>query len=281
MPNAAQIQTDQNTSFLLVGNKGTHKTWFIGTCPTPAYIFDLDNGMAIHQGREDIDYDSFKEVARARAGTDGKKPEDKITLTKWQKDQGWYEWGTAWPAILNKLNEIGRSMDAGTCKYKTIAFDSLTTLTDVALTYILRGHATPDNPSGEFKDGRQMWLPFLNNMSELFGQFSAWPVIKVLTAHVAKDENLLEGITEKLPLVPGQFRGKVGIYFDEVYYTDVKVENDPKVQGQKKETFFFKCHQDGFVKMAASRKLNLPDGLATDYRVIMDHVRKSKLQVAK
>lgn len=260
--NAANIKPEENTSFLLIGNKGTHKTWFIGTCPTPAYVFDLDNGMAVHAGRADIDFDSFREIARCRAGTEGRKAEDKLTLTDWQRDQGWYEWGRAWPAILDKLNEIGRSMDAGTCPYKTIAFDSLTTLTDVALTYILHEHADGGNLSGEFKDGRQMWQPFLNNMSELFGQFSTWPVIKVLTAHIKKDENLLEGTTEKLPLVPGQFAGKVGIYFDEVYYTDAK---DQK--------FTFKCQQGSMEKMAASRKYNLPNGLETDFRAIIKHTQ--------
>jgi hypothetical protein len=274
LPSGADIKLDGRTSFLLVGNKGTRKTGFIGTCPTPAYVFDLDNGMAVHHGRADIHFDTFKEIARCRAGTDGKKKEDLLQLTDWQRKEGWYEWGQSYPAILDKLNAIGRSMDAGTCPYQTIAFDSLTTLTEVALSYILKGHATSDNPSGEFKDGRQMWLPFLTNMSELFGQFSAWPVVKVLTAHVRKDENLLDGSTERLPLVPGQFSGKVGIYFDEVYYTDVKVE-PVKVAGkpdQKKETFFFRCHQDGIIKMAASRKLNLPDGLPTDYREIMKYV---------
>lgn len=262
MPNAADIKLDDNTSFLLVGDKGTHKTFFIGTCPQPSYTFDLDNGFAIHAGK-DMDYDTFKEVSFG------------VKLADWQKAAGWYEWGMAWPAILKKINDIGKAMDEKP-HYKTLAFDSLTMLTDCALTYILKGHATADNPTGVFKDGRQMWQPFLSNMSELFGQFSAWPVTKVLTAHIKRDENLLLGTTEKLPLVPGQFSGKVGVFFDEVYYTEVKVEGTPK-----KETFYFRCHQDGAIKMAASRKLNLPDGLATDFQAIMAHVKKSHLKVAK
>lgn len=277
MPSGADISLDENTSFLLVGDKGTHKTFFTGTCPQPSYTFDLDNGFAIHQGRADMDFDRFKEVSRCRPGTAGTKEEDKIKVTDWQREQGWYEWGTAWTAILDKLNKIGKSMDAGTCKYKTLSFDSLTLLTDAASTYIKKQNATSENPSGEFKDGRQFWGVFLNNMSELFGQFSAWPVTKVLTAHIKRDENLLLGTTEKLPLVSGQFAGKVGVYFDEVYYTEVKVDKDPKDANQKKESFYFRCHQDGIIKMAASRKLNLPDGLPTDYKAIMEHVRKLKV----
>lgn len=266
MPNAADITLDDATSFLLVGDKGTHKTWFTGTCPQPSYTFDLDNGFAIHAGRADMDYDTFKEVSWG------------VKLADWQKKAGWYEWGMAWPAILEKINTIGKAMDKGDGKqYQTLAFDSLTMLTDVALTYILKGHADPSNPRGEFKDGRQMWQPFLSNMSNLFGQFTAWPVTKVLTAHIKRDENIILGTTEKLPLVPGQFSGKVGVYFDEVYYTEVKVEKDPKDATQKKETFYFRCHQDGIIKMAASRKLNLPDGLPTDFKAIMEHVRKLKV----
>lgn len=259
MPSGADISIDDNTSFLLVGDGGTHKTFFIGTCPQPSFTFDLDAGFAIHQGRADMDFALFKEVSQG------------VKLTDWQKASGWYEWGMAWPAIKDQLNKIGKSMDAGECKYKTLAFDSLTMLVDCALSYILKAHATADNPSGIFKDGRQMWQPFLSNMSELFGQFSAWPITKILTAHVKRDENITTGFTERLPLVSGQFSGKVGIYFDEVYYTDVKVTG---TSPNKKEEFFFKCHQDGMIKMAKSRKYNLPDGLATDYREIIKHLKK-------
>lgn len=269
MPSGADITLDDNTSFLLVGDGGTHKTFFIGTCPQPSYTFDLDNGFAIHQGRADMDFDRYKELSF------GQK------LQPWHiKEGGWYEWGTAWPAILKKLNEIGKLMDTGENKYKTLAFDSLTLLTDAASTYIKKMNVKPDNPSGEFKDGRQFWGVFLNNMSELFGQFSAWPVMKVLTAHIKRDENLALGTTEKLPLVSGQFSGKVGVYFDEVYYTEVKTENDAKVPGGKKETFFFHCHQDGIIKMAKSRKYNLPDGLPTDFASIIGS-RKPLLKAVK
>lgn len=269
MPSGADIKPDENTSFLLVGDGGTHKTWFIGTCPQPSFTFDLDNGFSIHRGRADMDFQLFKEVPRVRAGAaeDSNKKEDLMVLTQWQKDNGWYEWGTAWPAILKKLNEIGLSMDAGTNKYKTLAFDSLTLLTDAASTYIKKQNATALNPSGEFKDGRQFWGVFLNNMSELFGQFSAWPVTKVLTAHVKRDENQLLGTMEKLPLVSGQFSGKVGIYFDEVYYTEAK-------KTPTGYDFTIKTQQDGTVKMAKSRKYNLPDGLPTDFRAIMEHLKK-------
>lgn len=257
MPNAADIKIDDNTSFLLVGDGGTKKTTFIGTCPGPIYIFDLDAGVSVLRGRSDIDYDLFKEVSK------GQK------ITQWQKDAGWYEWGTAWPAILRKLNEIGKAIDDGTNKYRTLGVDSLTLLTDCCLSFIIKQNG------GEFKDGRQMWGVFLNNMSELFGQLSAWPLVKVLTAHVKRDENLVLGTTEKLPNVPGQFSGKVGVYFDEVYFTEVLTKDDKNV-ALKEPLFVARTVQDGTIRQAKSRKYNLPDKSPLDFRKIMEIVAARK-----
>lgn len=255
MPSGADIQLTDSTSFLLIGDGGTHKSFFIGTCPSPIYVFDCDNGNAIWTGRTDVHFDLYKEASR------GQK------LTDWQKAQGWYEWGTAWPAVLRKLNEIGKAIDAGTCQYKTLGIDSLTLLTDICLSYITKSNG------GDFKDGRQLWGVFLNNMSELFSQLTAWPLIKVLTAHVKRDENPLQGTTEKLPNVPGQFSGKVGVYFDEVYYTEVKVEG---VSPNRTQTFVLRTLQDGTIKQAKSRKFNVPDGTVTDYQAILRWVQGRK-----
>jgi hypothetical protein len=259
MPSAKDIKLDDNTSFLLIGEGGTHKTFFIGTCPLPAFVFDLDDGMAIHAGRENIDYETYKELPK------GQK------IQKWQAEKGgWYEYGKAWPAIVKKLNEIGLTMDTGECKYKTLAFDSLTLLTDLCLNSVIS-----DNGGNEYKDGRQMWGAFLNKMTWLFSQFTSWPVLKVLTAHVKRDDNLVTGMVEKLPNVPGQFSGKVGVYFDEVYYTEVKmVPSDPKKPDSPRvPAFVFKSVQDGTVKQAKSRKYNLPNDTPTDFNEVMKIIK--------
>jgi hypothetical protein len=254
MPSAADIKLDDWTSFLLAGEGGTKKTSFIGTVAKelgPAYIFDMDNGMAPLAGRSDIDYDLYKETSKNQP------------LMQWQKEGGWYEWGTAYPALLKKLNDIGKAIDAGNNKYKVVAIDSLTLLTDVALSYIVKQNG------GEFKDGRQMWNVFLNNMSELFGQLTAWPVVKVLTAHIKKDDNLVMGTVEKLPNVPGQFSGKVAVYFDEVYYTEIKAG-----------IAILRTVQDGTIKQAKSRKYNIPDGTPADFGEIMKIINTRRKPVA-
>lgn len=278
MPNAADIQLDMGGSFLLVGDGGTHKTFFIGTCPQPSLTFLFDKGgMNVHRGRADMDYFEFKEVPRIYPGsiTTEKKLGEPYKLTDAEKANGWYEWGTSWPAFLKLLNDLGRSIDRGECKYKTIALDSITTLSDSVSSFIKKGNATGDNPDGEYKDGRQFWGEYLNKMSLFFDQYSAWPINKVVTAHVRRDDNLMTGMVEKLPLISGQFSGKVGIYFDEVYYTEVQVTTDSKDTSKKLEKFTFRCHQDGIIKMAKSRKYGLPDGLPTDFNAIMEWVKKN------
>lgn len=275
MPNAADIKLDESGSFLLIGDGGTHKTFFIGTCPSPIYIFSFDKGGTnVLRGRSDVDYDEFKEVPRIYPGSEtaARPGGEPYKLTEAEKAKGWYEWGTAWPAFVRMLNDKGRLIDQGQCKYKTFGVDSITTLSDALTNFILKSNVKADNPTGEYKDGRQFWGEYLTKMSFFFDQFSAWPINKVVTAHMKRDDNILTQVSERLPLISGQFAGKVGIYFDEVYYTEVKTEGQGK---DKKDVFSFRCHQDGTIKMAKSRKYNLPDGLPTDFNAIMEWVKKN------
>lgn len=257
MPNAADIQIKDDASFLLVGDGGTHKTYFIGTCPSPIYVFDLDKGMSIHKGRSDIDYDTFRELPKDQK----LDPKGKI----FRSEDGWYEWGTAWPAFLKKLNELGRSIDNDTCKYRTIGVDSLTMLTDIAQSYILRQN---NRIAMEQRD----WGAFLSNMTTVFSQLTGWPLIKILTAHIKRDENQLTQTVEKLPLVPGQFAGKVPVLFDEVYFTDYK--STPKKAGEPARTmqWFLQTQPDGVIKQAKSRKYNVPSGTETTFPAVLKYM---------
>lgn len=244
MPNAADIKIDSDASFLLVGDGGTHKTYFIGTCPSPIWVGDTDKGMAVLAGRSDIDYDTFKELPR----------DEKLEGSGRFKGEGWYEYGYAWPALLKKVNEIGRSIDNGTCKYRTIALDSLTMATQICQSYILRENKRKQM---EIQD----WGAFLNNMTALYSQLTGWPLIKVATAHIQRDENLVNKVTEKLPLVPGKFAGVVPVLFDEVYYTEIK------------DNKWVLTTRDPMMKQAKSRKYDVPNGTPTDFPSVLKHIQ--------
>lgn len=259
MPKTSDIQLGQRTSFLLVGDSGTLKTTFLGTLPKPTYIIDTDKGLGTLAGIPDIEYDSFMELPW------GEKIKGNL------KEEGFFEWGTAWPAITEKINEkIGRPLDAGTCAFKAIGVDSLTMLTDCCTTFILKSEGK--RRISDYKDGRQFWGAFLNNMSEFFGQLNSWPLVKAATAHVRRDENQYTGLTEKMPLIPGQFSAKVSVYFDEVYFTDII--NVPVKAGEPKITKpVLWTETDSTMRQARSRTLHLPTGkLPPDYNAIMKFV---------
>ena len=250
MPSAKDIQLNDDTAFLLIGDGGTHKSWFIGTCPSPIYVFDFDKGMDIHAGRSDIDYDTFKELQR------GQKLEKENSVLA---AQGHYEYGKAWPAFLKKLNDLGQQIDRGQCPYKTIAVDSLTLAAECCMSYVL-------NENNRTATEQRDWQTFGSNMKVLFSQLTGWPLTKVLTAHIKRDENLVTGAIEKLPLISGQSAGVVPVFFPEVYYTEANTKTE---NGKRITSFTFRCQQDNVHKQAKSRKFFLTDGLPTDYREIM------------
>jgi hypothetical protein len=252
MPSAKDIKLDDATSFFLIGDGGTGKTSFIGTCPKPVFNFDTDNGMARLAGQDGIEFETYKEL------------DQNVPIAKWQEKQGgWYEWGTAYPKIKAKLSEIGKTMDTGECKYKTIGIDSLTLFYDLLFSYTEKERGSP------YKDGRQQWGDVLDIATSFYSQFTNWPIIKVVTTHVQRVENKLTQGIEKLPLIGGKFSGKAGILFDEVYYTE-------RVNG----VMIAHTVQDGSLTQAKSRKYNLPDKTELNYNKIMEQVRKTRVHAA-
>lgn len=233
-------------SILVIGDAGSGKTKFIETLPRP-FVFDFDKGMATLAGTG-VPYEIFKDAPK---GT---------KILPFMKDRGIYEWGTAWPAFVKRLNEIGSSIDAGTCQYDTLCFDSLTTMADLVQNNILR----TDN---KVKMEIQHWGSFLNAMSDIMGQLTSWPLIKYLTAHIMRDTNDLTQATEMLPLISGQMKGKLPVYFDEVYFTEVR----GGVGGKPRE-FVFRTQSTSIIKQARSRH-GVPDGTVQDFKEIAKYIK--------
>ena len=229
MPNAKEIKTNPTPSILVVGDGGTGKTRFLAGCPTP-FVFDFDAGMA--SARDfDVEYETFKDAPY--------NPKKGVGVNK---DLGIYPWGESWPRFIEYLNEkVWPQLEAGTWPYLTIGVDSLTTLATQCMNYVLKSGGKPGG-----QPEIQHWGTQLRLLETVMEQLSAWPVRLVVTAHIKRDENLVLGTKEMLPLVAGQLSGKIGIYFDECYYTDVKGSGkDRKVT--------FKTESEGLYKQAKSR----------------------------
>lgn len=200
MPNTKDMAENPYPSILLIGGNGTHKTHFIGTCPKPL-LFDFDGTRVVLRGK-DIDYFMFKDAPKDSKVHDPAK--------------GIYPWGTAYPAFLKKLNEIGATIEAQ--PYKTIGMDSLTSFGRIVLNYAIK-------ESGYTVDARHpvdqgLWGYQWMIMQTAIEQLNSWPVIKVLTAHIQRDTNIVTNNIEQLPLTTGKFAGIVPTLFDEVYYCE-------------------------------------------------------------
>lgn len=209
MPTTEELQLSPYPSILIVGDAGTKKTTLAGQFPDP-YFFDFDKGMAVLRGMKGITYDTFKD---APEGSKVFNPE-----------KGIYEWGRGWPAFIKKLNEIGAMMDTGTCPYKTLVADSLTMMGNLALNYVLREAKANNRYKKDDPVDQGLWGQQSRLLETTMDQLTAWDIVRIVTAHIQKDTNTVTMNVEKLPLTTGKFAGKVGAYFDEVWYIEPKGE---------------------------------------------------------
>jgi hypothetical protein len=236
MPNALDITAD-TANIMVVGDSGTGKTYFLGTIPG-IEIIDFDWGMASLRGR-DIQYRSFRDLPKG------------ITPTKKQTEMGLYEWGTGWMAFFNYLNnDLGKRIDKGEGP-QALALDSLSFMGELAMNAVLKGYSitVPDQRS---YGAQQVYL------KTVLSQLATWPIRIIATAHIKRDENLVTGVTEKLPMLIGQLAGFISAFFDEVYFADRKVKADGKVE------YFVQTKPTPVVRQAKSR-WGVPDGTALDF----------------
>lgn len=237
MANTKDMGTNPYPAILVIGDGGTGKTVFAGTFPKP-YFFDFDRGMASLRGK-DVEFDTFKDA-----------PKDSKAISK---ANGIYPWGTAWTEFIRQLNVLGEMMDKGLCPHETIVLDSLTTMANIALHWVLK--QTNHNGSDPVDPGR--WYQQMSALEQVMDQLTSWPIIKVVTAHIQRDTNSITQNVEQLALVTGKLAGKLPIYFDEVYFT--------KIVGKGREReFVLQTVGDGMVKQAKSR-YRVPDSTAANW----------------
>ena len=240
MANSKNI-TSGDANILVVGDSGTRKTRFFTTFPPGTVeVADFDKGMASTKG-SDIEYETFKEAASGQP------------ITEWEKKIGIYASGTAWPAFIQWINQIGARIDKGKGP-KVIGFDSLSFLSMIAMSKILKDNSWAVPNQGAYGAQQEYLKKILN-------QVTAWPVRLVCTAHIKRDDNLVTGVPEKLPLLTGQLAGFISAFFDEVYFTDVVRE------ANKEDKIVIRTKATPQMRQAKSR-WNVPDGTLLDWAAI-------------
>lgn len=261
MANAKNI-TSGDANILLVGDSGSQKTRFLGTFPEGwVEVADFDKGMASLAG-VNIEYETFKEADKGQKV----RPEE--------KKSGVYEYATAWPAFIQWVNKIGDRLEQKKGP-RVVAFDSLSHMSMVIMNKILKDNNW-DVPNQGAYGAQQEYL------KRVLNQVTAWPVRLVCTAHIQRDDNLLTGISEKLPLLTGKLAGFISSFFDEVYFIDlIEVPAKPAIpakDGQPAQPAV-PGHSRPVVRTKATPSMrqaksrwNVPDGTPLDWKEISKYL---------
>ena len=232
MPSCKDITADTSLlKCMVIGKAGTGKSVFASSFPTPAFLFDFDKGALTYRGK-DVDYEQFPLTAK-----------------------GWVEFEKV-------LVQVEKDVIAG--KYKTVIFDSASTLTDLAMERALM--LDPKRSA----TGGPMWnvhYQMVRNLVEgKLQRFVNLPCNLVLTAHVELVTDADSGaVIDAHPLLTGQLSIKVPGLFDEVYYATSKTKGT--------ETNFFLQTVPKGVFGARSRisgkERLLPDFVPNDFNEIL------------
>lgn len=207
------------------------------------FHFDIDAGLSSTGDLPEFTYRTFKDVPWGSKAID--------------KERGFYPWGTTWTEFFNYLNDkVWPEIEKGTFPHQYLGVDSLTTLSGLCMNYVLKtGGKTGKEPPTLPDHGS-----FLRLMESTLEQLASWPIGLILTAHVKRDENLNMGTKEFLPLMSGQLSGRLGIYFDEVYYTYVEGKGAQRVVK-------IKTAAEGMYVQAKSRR-NVPTDSQLDWKTL-------------
>lgn len=210
MPSSNDLHATSTPSILLIGDGGTEKTRLAVTAPK-AFVYDFDAGLTSTRDLPEFHWERFKDVPF------GSKSHNKA--------DGFYPWGTAWPAWIDHLNDkVWPALESNEWPYETIVIDSLTTLTTQCMNYVLKNTGKTPKDSITLPE----WGSQLRLMEGVMEQLSAWAVRLIVTAHIKRDTNEQMATIEFLPMITGQLAGRIGIYFDEVYYTEVEGKGEAR-----------------------------------------------------
>ena len=204
MPNITDASTN-SLSFLFKGEPACGKSLAAASFPN-CYIFDFEDRIQsvkqfwVPKGRKDIDYDSYL-------------PTDFSRFDK-------------------KLDSLIAS-----CSYETVVFDTLTSLSDLVLRYVLeaKGQERVKNPKSA--SGKFVGEIEVNTIEDYGAESSALTSLivamrgikarhKILIAHVvrteAKDLNGRSTVTRSLMTAGKKIAAKMPGYFDEAYHMSAR-----------------------------------------------------------
>ncbi|HUT86482.1 MAG TPA: AAA family ATPase [Candidatus Heimdallarchaeota archaeon] len=242
---AAELQRlrdrDRRTEFkriLLIGESGTGKTQFIGTMPKP-FIADFDRGLTTIAGHETAVSKDFS----GEGGWDDFMKE----VQAWRKDGPQYD-----------------------CE--TFALDSLTCAADACMTSIMAAKG-----SAGAQPGIAEWGAAIRKVKDLMGYLTTLRCHVIVNAHleITKDE-VLGGMVYQPMIFGKELPGKLPIYFDEVWVSDVQVTTKG---GEPETTYRMQVMPDQRIRIVKSRLADsgtFKKYVAPDFATIINTPRKGE-----
>lgn len=182
MPNAKDIQlTVDNINFFVVGERGTGKSFFAATFPTPAFLFDFDKQATVYRGL-DVDYEQYDFSS--------------LGWVKFEKDLA--------KVLLEK-------------KYKTIIIDSMTSFQSLAMERALAINPSRNEAGGAKFEVHYSLIRTLveGNMRKILSYIG----YKVIIAHLEADKDKEGSIIGYHPLLPGALKTILPSFFGEILYS--------------------------------------------------------------
>lgn len=209
MAKLSDIKTNEYIKVLFYGYSGTGKTCAASTFPTPIFYADFD-GKVTSAARfneknverlKEIDFEDFRFSSS-----------DKVTNS--------YQRFLAYLARLEELAPFPEKFP-----FKTIVVDSLTTLADAQIAYLLKKNsnihrALPNVP------GQQDWGMILLEMKDMVKRVLALPCNVVFTGHIKDCKDEITGAIEYKVALSGQASDALPILLEEVYRTYVETDKD-------------------------------------------------------
>lgn len=215
MTKLSTLKDAQHFKGLIIGDSGAGKTCFAAGFGR-TYVLDFDNKISSaaafyrHSPQiEKIDYDNY-------APTDTK--------------------GTAFEKANQKLGEIKKALG----DYETIVIDSLTTLSDEAMKWIMRiNPGTKRNATkGAQAPALQDYGIFRIFMKDFIQQVINLPCHVIFTAHIQIEKDETTGQILRSPMLAGKLSRELPIYFPEVWRAFTK---DDKYLLQTQSDSKFTC----------------------------------------
>lgn len=245
---------------LIYGPSGSGKTEFCGTWCEAGEVLYLDSDSGIM---------TLKASPRI---TDTNKAKIKHIVVIDKSTDPHIKQPVGWEIVKAVVESISTTGKFGNCQPKTIIIDSLTSVSAMAMTWVLTQNRKSIDVQPSLPDwGRQMEeLKRIINLGR-----SIKGVNFICVAHEQYEKDELSGRVWCLPLVTGKFAQQIGGYFDEVYHAKVEQAGDKHI---------YKLDTKATGLITAKSRLDLPTPVITHYNSLkgtLEKLQKGGAQATK